>query len=130
MPDSLDGWYFMSVAENQELLNQRLESARSALNSIITDIADSERPDARPPCIRLYPNPAGHKITVEYAHMEPGTYHLRLFNLLGQPIWETQLSFSSEGMIPLCLPELPNGVFFIKLHRSSITSIHKIMILK
>lgn len=130
-PDSLESWYFLSVAESLDLVYQRLESAKSMYKLLQTGIPSQESLPALVPIVDFYPNPAGRQITIRYQLLHPGPYQLQVSNLLGQLLWNTSLDLTQpSGKIPLLIPSFPNGLYLIKLQQKSQTYVKKMLILK
>ncbi len=70
----------------------------------------SEKPEIK---IAIFPNPAENFINVNYPATSPEIY-LTVYSILGEKIVERR-TFAAENGIRLNLPEMPQGVYFLKI---------------
>jgi len=73
------------------------------------------------PAVNMYPNPAGHQVTVELA--VPGEALLEIFNVAGQRI----RTCSMDGAIVIDLAGLPSGSYLVRITGSDFILNKKLM---
>jgi hypothetical protein len=79
---------------------------------VLTDVAEAEPMEERG--IQVFPNPASRHLTVAWAGAAPtGTGHFTLYNMQGQLVWSVIKPSAPE--VPLQLPELPPGVYALRV---------------
>ncbi|MDC1037928.1 T9SS type A sorting domain-containing protein [Candidatus Marinimicrobia bacterium] len=74
------------------------------------------------PTLSFYPNPFNSN-GVFHINAEIGLYKIKLFNILGQLIWERNLSFTQSGDMAFSLPKniqdvLTSGPYFIQIEKN------------
>jgi hypothetical protein len=74
----------------------------------------------------ISPNPVRNKILILSSMLTAG-FHLQLFNTLGQSILEKSIS-SIQGKTEIDLPQLPDGIYFLKLESENNFFSQKILI--
>ena len=67
---------------------------------------------ANRPEVVVSPNPISDQATFDLTYLAPGQYTLRLFDVNGQKILETEISFGHESV---SLGSLSNGIYFYQL---------------
>jgi hypothetical protein len=79
---------------------------------VLTDVAEAEPREERG--IQVFPNPASRHLTVAWAGATPtGTGYFTLYNMQGQLVWSVTKPSAPE--VPLQLPELPPGVYALRV---------------
>jgi hypothetical protein len=64
--------------------------------------------------LSVFPNPASRHLTVAWSGTAPtGTGYFTLYNMQGQAVWSVTKPSAPE--IPLQLPELPPGVYALRV---------------
>lgn len=72
--------------------------------------------------LHIYPNPAQNTINISSPNLE-GNYSLKIYNLLGQVVKQSGLSFSTAENKTIDVSQLPSGCYELMLiNRSSIVS--------
>ncbi|MBT4827133.1 MAG: T9SS type A sorting domain-containing protein, partial [Candidatus Marinimicrobia bacterium] len=74
------------------------------------------------PTLSFYPNPFNSN-GVFHINAEVGLYQIKLFNILGQLVWQKNLSFTQSGNITFSLPKniqhvLTSGPYFIQFDKN------------
>jgi hypothetical protein len=71
-------------------------------------------PPPAKPGLSVFPNPASRHLTVAWPGAAPrGTGHFTLYNMQGQAVWSVTKPSAPE--VPLQLPELPPGVYALRV---------------
>jgi hypothetical protein len=66
--------------------------------------------------VRLYPNPTQGDFNIDVAGNLYGNINIRLSDLMGQPVFKTQIvKKQAESIHPIHLPALPEGVYMLQL---------------
>jgi hypothetical protein len=63
----------------------------------------------------VYPNPAYQNLTVEWQNMSGGTYHIELYDVLGQKVYGLSRTVGSNGSITLPVEQLSAGVYLLNI---------------
>ncbi len=72
--------------------------------------------------VNVYPNPFDQEFSIRMGEIEAGNYQLRLFNLLGQIIWEKEQHLDSNSSFTI-RPILPKGMYFLSLQKDGVGEI-------
>jgi hypothetical protein len=86
------------------------------INSLLT--AASDLTTASTAHVTVFPNPVtGQQINVQLLNLPAGKYHLRLINHLGQLVYTTGVTISSDKQILTITPngKLPSGNYILEL---------------
>lgn len=85
-----------------------------------------------PNIFEVYPNPFNGKFILKINSLEERYFDLKIYNILGQIIYEDDILVSTGVNIisPIDLMNNPSGVYFIKITNSSYNEIIKILLLK
>ena len=76
-------------------------------------------PDAVPAAgIRVFPNPAGHRVNVTYPPSRPGILQVSLLNIIGQAVAGWSLPTGPTCLLSLEIPDLPAGIYTLILEDS------------
>jgi hypothetical protein len=79
---------------------------------VLTDVAEVDPMEGRG--IQVFPNPTSRHLTVAWAGAAPtGTGYFTLYNMQGQAVWAAAMPCARE--VPLQLPELPPGVYALRV---------------
>jgi len=71
-------------------------------------------PPPAQPKLSVFPNPASRHLTVAWPGAAPtGTSYFKLYNMQGQSVWSVAKPSAPE--VPLQLPELPPGVYALRV---------------
>lgn len=66
--------------------------------------------------VRVYPNPASSKATLDLNLLKGGAYQLRLLNLNGQALWQQAYDWrAGQQQLDLNLSGLPNGLLILQV---------------
>ena len=82
--------------------------------------------DAAAKSVRLYPNPAGDKVTIELVNFENGRSIVTIYNMTGMAVFEDQL-LTEKTVLDL---ELGSGLYVIKITGSEQTFTKQLRIIK
>lgn len=83
--------------------------------AITTGISQNDIPDNT---IKLFPNPAQNKITLQFTEVSTSKYMIDIYNLLGEKIQTVikENEFTKSNLIEINLADnLPNGTYVLKL---------------
>jgi hypothetical protein len=76
-------------------------------------------PDAVPAAgIRVFPNPAGHRVNVAYPLSRTGILQVSLLNIMGQAVAGWSLPTGPTCLLSLEIPDLPAGIYTLILEDS------------
>lgn len=80
--------------------------------------------------LRLYPNPAQTELRVEFTLLEQAKLELRLFNALGQVVYQEALTDNSPGMRTqdIDVSQLPAGVYQLQLLAGERSATYKVVV--
>ncbi len=76
--------------------------------------ATRERPPARPG-VYVWPNPVVSTAQFRFVNLAPGRYTLRVYNVLGIPVWETHVQLNGDRTIEVELGHLRKGAYLYSL---------------
>lgn len=73
--------------------------------------------DVRParPGVYVWPNPVVSTAQFRFVNLEPGRYTLRVYNVLGIPVWEEQIHLNGDRTIEVELGHLRKGAYLYSL---------------
>ncbi|KGE87889.1 MAG: T9SS type A sorting domain-containing protein [Phaeodactylibacter xiamenensis] len=84
-------------------------------------------PSPAEPEVTVFPNPACRHLTVAWPGAVPtGTGHFTLYNLQGQPVWSVIKPSAPE--VPLQLPELPPGMYALRVESEGQVWVERVVI--
>ncbi|HSG67772.1 MAG TPA: T9SS type A sorting domain-containing protein, partial [Bacteroidales bacterium] len=102
-----------------------LELYSTELDPYVTmDIAEQKMADTL--SLKLYPNPASQHINIVIESIEESTYDLRLFNMVGNQVYEGRVADNTE--IKITTGHLPNGVYLVKAFDGSSVAVRKFVV--
>lgn len=62
-----------------------------------------------------YPNPAIDKVKFDFRNMEPGTYKLSVYNILGRELWNNTYQVNGNLTVPVDISNLRKGTYLYSL---------------
>lgn len=68
--------------------------------------------------LRIYPNPANDRVTIDLGALRSSATSLEVYNLLGAQVYRTAVS-SGERQIELSTQELPAGIYIVQVAAGS-----------
>jgi len=78
----------------------------------------------------IYPNPANDFLVLETSNAKTEDLSLRIFNVLGETVFNKDIKYSSESTFKIDLSQMGEGVYFIRIASKTATEIKKIIIRK
>ena len=67
------------------------------------------------PGVLAYPNPAIEKARFDFVNLDPGTYKLVLYNILGVQVWQEELWISGSKTLKVDLTKFTKGTYLYSL---------------
>lgn len=86
-------------------------------NSGDEDLSATDR-SKQQPYIKLFPNPSNSSVAIEYDLIVTGNTMFKLFDLLGNLVWEIQLT-NAKGEVVLDISSYPIGTYFYQVTATS-----------
>jgi hypothetical protein len=78
--------------------------------------------------VRIYPNPARSVINIEWTEFHPGKMEAELFDVVGKRM--VCSTWQAQRINELRLPQLPEGVYLLKISAGNSSQLKKIMIVR
>ncbi|MDX2248498.1 MAG: M43 family zinc metalloprotease [Bacteroidia bacterium] len=151
VPASADDWCFsgtgwagcisldLSEFDGEEKFRLKFESYNDYGNNIFLDnitltgvcaastaISKPTIPTSR---LNIFPNPNEGIFTVEAENLPPGPLEIRLFNMMGQPVWKNSvLSQPGRYRDDIYLTDVPPGTYLIRIYSVNFEVHQKILI--
>ena len=75
--------------------------------------------------ISVYPNPADKVLNIKFNFAKVGSADIRVLDITGRLISETQNEINSGSTIPLNIASLPTGIYFVKITTSTSSQVVK-----
>ncbi len=120
---TLVSYYFFSADAKEPIAVVNMNAANDTVNNIafkyipitVSSSADVVK-DAHRADVMALPNPAILYARFYFSHVEPGNYSLRIYNLLGLPVWENNYTINSGNqMVKENLYDLNPGTYVYSL---------------
>ena len=71
--------------------------------------------DMRSPAVFVFPNPAIEDVRFEFNNLLPGFYELKIYNILGVPVWEERYWIPGNRTEKVSLSNLTKGTYLYSL---------------
>jgi hypothetical protein len=65
--------------------------------------------------LRVYPNPATDKVAIDLTEYAGQPVHLAIYNMMGQPVYDEQLTTPSNGTLSISMSQWQSGVYQVQL---------------
>ena len=129
MDKSLDAKsYILNSAQEIQHLSDFVKDRKylslvGIVDSICTTVSVSDT-NKDQPLVKIFPNPASEKVTIEFASAPSGIHTLTIFDAPGRCfLFEQKLNKISNEVD---ISQLPGGIYFFKIQGNSSKSIHKV----
>lgn len=81
------------------------------------------------PWFNLFPNPTKGQVFVDYVIPDPGSLDFRVYNAVGQMVYDKNVIVAFEGRIEFDLEVLSKGVYTVEMRAGSKRKFEKIVVL-
>ncbi|HML86565.1 MAG TPA: T9SS type A sorting domain-containing protein, partial [Bacteroidales bacterium] len=81
----------------------------------------------------IFPNPASHEITIKYSNSptSSNSFTLNIISLTGNVVFEKQFDIADmDSQYSLHIPDLPSGIYTVRIQNKNQYGIRKLVILK
>lgn len=85
-------------------------------NGVITNVQDQTQTQ---PGVVAYPNPAITQIRFDFSDLKPDTYTLKIYNVLGQPLWKKTYFLDQDRTEKVSLTRFKRGTYLYSLEDST-----------
>lgn len=84
------------------------------------------------PNIQAFPNPAVEWVRFDCSNLPPSSYSLKIFNVIGNVVWENQYDLSGNKSITVSLDEFKKGPYLYRLEdlKGRIIATKRLVVLK
>ncbi|MEM9920833.1 MAG: T9SS type A sorting domain-containing protein [Bacteroidota bacterium] len=109
------------VVNPKVLDNQQLDYGEDSikLNSLVNIFGDKTNKLTNE--INVYPNPFNHQVKVQFFSEVNRTVSIRLFDVLGSEVYQSQFSIlKGENILDIPLGEIPTGVYHLVIQKNTI----------
>jgi hypothetical protein len=65
------------------------------------------------PVVRIYPNPAHSKLSIEFDDQKTRSMHIQLNDMMGRVLWSQRLMYDN-GLLEIPLDMMQNGMYMLK----------------
>lgn len=101
------------------------EGLSGAVSNLVTDLETIQLDNS----VNVFPNPAQSELFIQIEGRNYNTVNAEVYNALGEKITETSIGGVSERAITnIDLPDLPSGIYFIKINTEKASITRKIVI--
>jgi Secretion system C-terminal sorting domain len=99
-------------------------NATSAINEVNADNVVGS--------VHAYPNPAVDEVNFECRNLQPGTYALKIYNLLGKTVWSKEYLIAGTKSIKVDLDDMRKGTYLYSLsdQHGTVISTKRLVIIK
>lgn len=113
-------YLFFSNEVSMPLLSMTAEPGADVATSVQYQSADGNATATtvaavQKPGVYVWPNPVVSIARFRFVHLSPGRYTLRLYNVLGMPVWEHQLVLHGDRTLEVDLGHLRKGAYLYSL---------------
>ena len=116
-------YYFINDEEKETIAKATVNPSNDVIQTVefksLDPSSNRQSIPSHQPSMALYPNPAIIDLRVDFANLKPGTYKLRILNILGVPVMEKELWINNNHSIKLDLDQLLKGSYLCSLINSN-----------
>ncbi len=83
--------------------------------------------------IRLFPNPASNMLSIQFPEgeiVQDDFSRLEILSVEGKVVRKQKITLSDKKMMDVPIPNLEEGIYFVKITHESLKETHKIMVIK